>query len=133
MEWQGSAGEKFVVSKLAPRDIPEGGPQAVRRRCSELLKEVRERLLHARGILDFDAWDFQSQNGEAHGHAMVVVGFDLGAMKLGGDNLEAVARLYHLGAALGQLGAQRNDALALLQSQASQVAECPRLVSQRSQ
>ena len=59
-----------------------------RARHGQLLKEVRKRLFYARRILDFYARNFQSQNRKTHGHAMVIVGLDLGAVEFGWIDFE---------------------------------------------
>ena len=58
---------------------------------------------------------------------MVVVGFDLRAVEFGGINRQRIAFLDDLRAALGQLGAQGDDALAFLDAQAAEVGEPHRL------
>ena len=102
-------------------------PKPLRRRRGQFLEKIRERLLHARGILDFDARHFQSQNRKTHRHAMVVVGLNLRAVKLRGINRQRVAFLDHLRAALGQFRAQGDDALAFLDAQAAKVGELDRI------
>ncbi len=111
------------MRELAAGRIQNGRAQSVRRGGGQLLEEIRERLFHARGILDFDARNFQSQNGEAHRHAMVVVGLNLRAVQLGREDFQRVAGLDDLRAALGQLGAQGDDAFAFLDAQAAEVGE----------
>ena len=100
---------------------------AVFRLSRKLLEEVRERLLHAGGILDFDAGHLQAENGEAHRHAMVVVGFDFRAVQRRREDRERVALLDDFRAALGQFRPQRDHALALLHTQAAEVGELERL------
>src|SRR5206468_8884530 len=94
------------------------------------LEKVREGLLHARRILDFDAGNFQPQNGKAHRHAVVVVGLDGRAVKLRREYFQRVSRFDDFGAALGQFGAQRNNALALLDTETAEVSEAVVVASQ---
>ena len=77
----------------------------MRRWRGQLLEKIRERFLHARGIINFYAGNFQSQNGKTHGHAMVIVGCYLRAVqfsRLGWINRQGITVLDNCCAALGQ-------------------------------
>src|SRR5262247_365017 len=74
-----SVGKQLIgMETAAGGGLEDGRAQAVRRWRSQFLKEIGECLFHARGILDFNARDFQPQNGKTHRDAVVVVSVDLG-------------------------------------------------------
>ena len=95
----------------------------MRRLRGQLLKKIRERLLHAGGIFNFYAGNFQSQDRKTHRHAMVAVGFDLRAVQRRRPDRQRVAFLDHFRAALGQLRPQRDDALGFLDAQSAKVGK----------
>ena len=111
------------------RQLPSGlciqnrRAQSVRWRRGKFLEKVRERFLHARGVDKFYAGNFQSQNRKTHRHAMIVVGFNLRAVKRRRINCERITFFDDLRAALGQLGSQRDDAFTFLDTEASEVGE----------
>ena len=105
------------------------------RRCGgQFLEKIRERLFHACGILDFDAGHFQSQNRKTHRHAVIVIGFNLGAVQifqLGRINRQRIAFFHHFRAALGQLRPQRKNTFAFLHAQAAEVGEFDEFIFER--
>jgi len=108
---------------LAVFDLPDLRAQAGRRSGGEFLEKIGEGLFHTDGIFNPDAGDFQGQGGETHGHAMVIVGFDLGAVQGGGVDGEGIALLDHFRAALGQFGTEGDDTLAFLDAEATEVGK----------
>jgi len=93
----------------------------VRRHGGQFLKKVGKCLLHARRILDFDPRNFQSQNREAHRHAMVVVGFDFGAVRtcrLRSDG-QCIALFENFDTAFRQFCAECHHSLTLLYTKPS--------------
>ena len=72
-----SLSEQLVVREWTARPSVENrDAQAAGRGRGELLEKVRKSFFDARGILDFDAGNFQPQNRKTHCHAMIVVGLD---------------------------------------------------------
>ena len=126
-----SANNSSCVNFRARLRIQNRRAQAVRRRRGQFLEKIRERLLHAGGIFNFYAGNFQSQNRKTHRHAMVVVGFNLRAVQRRRTNRQRIAFLDHFRAALGQFRPQRDDALGFLDTQAAKVGkiECLTLTS----
>ena len=72
----------------------------------KLLEKIGASFFNAPGIFDFDCMDLQSRDCKTHGHAVVVVSFDLGSPVAGagmnrqkifaGFYLSAQAREFHL-------------------------------------
>src|ERR1700722_10110848 len=70
-------GKKFRLPQwLGGAGVPDGRAEAGRRRRRHLLEKIGKCFFHAGRILDANALDFQSQDGEAHRHAMIVVGLN---------------------------------------------------------
>src|SRR5580658_7056989 len=70
----------FLVSKkfrhpqrMAVAHVENGRAESGRGTARQLLEKIRECLLHAGRIFDPNPLNFQSQDGEAHGDAMIVV------------------------------------------------------------
>ncbi len=70
-----ATGGRWRASRMA-------APRPAGRRRGQLLEKIGKCLLHAGGILDANAWNFQSQDGKTHRHAMIVVGFDFRPVQL---------------------------------------------------
>ena len=58
----------------------------------EVIKEMRVGFVGTLRVFDHDSFHTQSNQGQAHGHAMVVVGADLNALQRGGPDLESVRK-----------------------------------------
>jgi len=93
--------KQFIMRERASRRIQNRRAEAVGRGGGKFLEEIGERFLHARGVFKFNPGNFQSQNGKTHRHAMVVVGFDFGAVQFRGINGQRIAFLDDLRAAFG--------------------------------
>src|SRR5580692_4704889 len=86
---------------------------------SEDLLQIREiiwvRFLDTVGVLDDDTRSGGGGKGKTHGHAVVVVGVDLGGEdSLGGVDAEGVAFDFDLGAEAFEFGGHGFDAIGFL-------------------
>ena len=89
-----STGKQIVHAQPLPgAGVANRRAQSAWRGRGQLLEKVGKRFFHAGRILYFNAGHFQSQNGETHGHPMVVVTLDGGAVELGRIHRERVALL----------------------------------------
>src|SRR5580658_8855370 len=71
-------GKKFRLPQwLGGARVPDGRAEAGRRRRRQLLEKIGKCFLHAGRILDANALYFQSQDGETHSHAMIVISLNL--------------------------------------------------------
>src|SRR5277367_2195354 len=113
-------GKKFRLPQwLGGARVPDGRAEAGRRWSRQLLEKIWERFFHAGRILDANALNFQSQDGETHRHAMIVISLNLRPVQraLGGKDGQIVVLLLDAGAAPGQLSFQRSHPLTFLHAQ----------------
>lgn len=106
--------------------VLDDGAEAVRGRGGKFLEEIWKGLIHAGGIFDFYAGNFQSQSGETHCHAMVIVGFDFSPVQRAGKNFEGVGDFMNARAAFAKFSPERGDAFAFLDAQPSEVCKTNR-------
>ena len=89
-------------------------------------KEIRVTFGDATGVANADAGMHRPENREAHRHAMVIVGFDFRPVDIRRKDLQSITCFNDVCAAFGQLGAQRNHTLALLNAEPAKISETDR-------
>src|ERR1043166_10027002 len=121
-----SFGKQLLSSQRAATPaLQNSRAQSSGRCCRELLEKIRKCLFHARGILDFYARDFQSQNRKTHRNAVIIVGLDFRPVKRGPrwKHCEGVVFFPPIRSAPRQFSAQGGAASAFLQPQAPELGE----------
>src|SRR5262245_30004442 len=88
----------------------------------QIFKKSWIRLRDAAWVLDDDARDPESDQGHAHGHAVIVVGLDLGAVKRAGMDRQAVVKLVDPCADATQLSGESSQTVSLLVADVAHVA-----------
>src|SRR5438309_9364298 len=92
----------------------------------EHFEKVGEGLRHASGVQDANAGCGEADDGKAHGHAVVVVGFDRGRLRGARMNDETVALFFCADAKSRELAHHCGDAVGFLLSNEADAGDARR-------
>jgi len=109
-------GKQIMKRQCGARKIGDAHTEAGRWLPGQLLKKIWKCFPHAGRIFDAHPTHFQSKSRKTHGHSVIVIRLDGRPVQRARGDLEGIARLNYVRAALGQFGSQRLDALTLLDS-----------------